>query len=311
MKAVRIHQYGGVSSLQFEDAPMPICASNEIIIKVIGSSVNPVDWKIRQGQLQAMIKYEMPFIPGWDVAGIVHYTGALAARFKVGDAVYSRPDIARNGSYAEFIVVRESEVALKPKTISFIEAAVLPLAGITAFEALITVGEIAPGQRVLIHAAAGGVGSLAVQIAKAKGAYVIATGSRKNQDLIESLGADEFFDYKTQSLKDSVKNINLVFDTMGGKTQQESWQVMTPNGMLVSIAEDPEEDVKQWPNLRGAFLFIKPNATVLKQLAQMVDEGLVRPVIGSEFSLKDIQQAHTLSETGHALGKIALYVGQP
>ena len=311
MKAVRIHEYGGASVLRYEDAPMPECAADEVLIRVIGSSVNPVDWKIREGMLKGMLPYPMPFIPGWDVSGVVHAVGAQALHFQVGDAVYSRPDIARNGTYAEYVAVLESEVAKKPRTVSHIQAGVLPLAGITAWEAIVTVGKVTPGQRVLVHAAAGGVGSLAVQIAKAQGAHVIGTASSAHRVLVESLGVDEFVDYKAQPLRDAVRNVDLVLDTIGGDVQEASWHVMAPDGLLVSIASDPTEGAKRWPRLRGAFLFIKPNAPALDRLAHMVEQGQLRPVIGAEFALKDIQQAHALSETGHASGKIALYVGQP
>jgi len=311
MKTIRIHEYGDASVLRYEDAPMPSYAADEVLIRVIATSVNPVDWKIRQGHLREMIPYRMPFIPGWDVSGVVDAVGADAKRFNVGDAVYSRPDIERDGTYAEYVAVRESEVAAKPRNISHIEAGVLPLAGITAWEALVTVGKIQPGQRVLVHAAAGGVGSLAVQIAKAHGAYVVASASAQHQLLVESLGADEFIDYRRQTLRESTHNINLVFDTVGGATQDESWQVMAANGLLVSIVSDPTTAAKMWPQLRGEFLFIKPNAVVLAQLAHLVERGKLRAVIGAEFALRDIQHAHALSETGHATGKIALYVGQP
>ena len=279
MKAIRVHEYGGRSVLRYEEAPMPTCESDAVLIRVIGSSVNPVDWKIREGHLQSMIKYTMPFIPGWDVSGVVHAVGSDAKRFSVGDAVYSRPDIARNGTYAEFVAVCEIEVAKKPHTVSHIEAGVLPLAGITAWEALVTTGGIKAGQRVLIHAAAGGVGSLAVQIAKSYGAHVIATASGKHRSLVESLGADEFIDYKAQRLASAATNVDLVFDTMGGDTQKASWRVMVPGGSLVSIASDPTTAAVRHPGMCGKFLFIQPNAPALDRLAAMVNSGQLRPLI--------------------------------
>lgn len=311
MKAVRIHEYGDASVLRFEEAPRPVCEADDVLIRVVGSSVNPVDWKIRRGYLKEMIPYAMPMIPGWDVSGVVEEIGAKVSRFRVGDAVYSRPDITRNGTYAEWIAVRESEVAFKPRTVSHIAAAVLPLAGITAWEGLVNVGKVSPGQRVLVHAAAGGVGSLAVQIAKAHGAHVIGTGSGANRALIESLGADEFVDYRTTRLADAVRDVDLVLDTMGGETQEASWGVMAPGGLLVSMVSDPAEVVAGWPSLRGAFIFIGPDVPVLERLAALVDEGRLRPVISAEFALRDIRKAHALSEAGHVRGKIALHVGAP
>lgn len=311
MKAVRIHEYGNADVLRFEDAPMPQCKADEILIRVVGSSVNPVDYKIRQGHLREMLHYALPFIPGWDVSGVVHAVGAQAQRFNVGDAVFSRPDIARNGTYAEFVAVRESEVAAKPRTVSHIQAGVLPLAGITAWEAIVTLGQTQPGQRVLVHAAAGGVGSLAVQIAKARGAYVIGTASAGHRALVESLGVHQFIDYKAQALRDVVRDVDLVFDTIGGQTQQDSFAVMGPEALMVSVISDPAAATSRRPGQRTAFLFIQPNAAVLAELAAMVDAGHLRPLIGAEFALHDIQRAHALSETGHAVGKIAIYVGVP
>lgn len=311
MKAVRIHEYGNSSVLQYEDVPMPIIESNEVLIHVVAASVNPVDWKIREGYLKEMIPYEMPLTLGWDVSGVVESVGSNVTRFKDGDAVYSRPDIKRNGTYAEYVVVREAELAFKPQTISHTEAAALPLAGITAWEVLITTANLIAGQKVLIHAGSGGVGSLAIQLAKSRGAYVIATTSAKNRALVKSLGADEVIDYKTQKFAEILHDIDVVFDTLGGDIQELSWLVLKPGGILVSIVSPPSDDKAKELGVRGAFVFIEPSAVILEQLAKLVDEGKVRPIVGAEFALKDIAKAHALSETGRSVGKIVLYVGQP
>ena len=311
MKAVQIHEYGDADVLRYEDTPDPVLNDDDVLIRVIGSSVNPVDWKIRAGHMSDLLPYPMPFIPGWDVSGVVEAVGTSVSAFKVNDSVYSRPDIARPGTYAEFVAVRTSEVARKPDTISHIEAGTLPLAGITAWEAMVTLGEVSQGQRVLIHAASGGVGSLAVQIAKARGAYVLGTASEANRGLVESLGADEFIDYRSQRFQDVAKNIDVVFDTIGGTTQDDSWATMNPNGMLVAITQTPSEDVARQHGVRSAFLFVQPNASALNELCALVECGHVRPIIGAEFALSDIKAAHALSESGRARGKIALYVGQP
>jgi NADPH:quinone reductase-like Zn-dependent oxidoreductase len=311
MKAVRIHQYGDTDTLHYEDAEKPTVGDEDVLIRIVGTSVNPIDWKIRQGHLKEMISFEMPIILGWDVSGVVEEIGDKVSKFKVGDSVYSRPDVARDGTYAEFISVRETEVAMKPKTISHIEAAVLPLVGITAWEVLVNTAQVSVGQRVLIHAASGGVGAIAVQLAKAHGAYVIGTASAANRELVESLGVDEFIDYHKQSLHDAVKQVDIVFDTMGGQTQKESWSVLAPDGILVSIVSPPDVDVAQKLGFRSAFVMIKPDALVLESLAKLVDAGKVRPIVGAEFSLQDIKEAHRFSESGRARGKIAVYVGQP
>ena len=311
MKAVRIHKYGNSDVLQYEEAPVPSAKPNEVLIRVVAASVNPVDWKIREGYLKEMIAYEMPLTLGWDVSGVVESVGADVTRFKVGDAVYSRPDIKRNGSYAEYVVVREDELAFKPQTISHAEAASLPLAGITAWEVMITTANVSAGQKVLIHAGSGGVGSLAIQLAKSRGAYVIATTSGKNRTLVQSLGADQVIDYKKENFTDVLHDVDVVFDTLGGDVQESSWSVLKQDGVLVSIVSPPSADKAKELGVRSAFVFIEPSATILEQLAGLVDEGKVRPIVGAEFALKDTAKAHALSETGHSVGKIVLYVGQP
>lgn len=195
MKAARVHAYGASSEIRIEQTPMPDLQANEVLIRVVATSVNPVDWKIRKGYLKTMIPYEMPLIMGWDVSGVVDKTGPAVTRFVPGDAVCSRPDIARNGAYAEYIAVREAEVAFKPATISHVEAASLPLVSITAWEWLFITAHLTQGQRVLIHAGAGGVGSIAVQLAHARGAHVTATASAGTAALVRSLGADDVIDY--------------------------------------------------------------------------------------------------------------------
>ena len=311
MKGVRIHEYGNSSVLQYEDAPMPSITSNDVLVRVVAASVNPVDWKIREGYLKQMIPYAMPLTLGWDVSGIVESVGADVTRFKAGDAVYSRPDIKRNGTYAEYVAIREGELAFKPQTISHAEAASLPLAGITAWEVLITAANLVAGQKVLIHAGSGGVGSLAIQLAKSRGAYVIATTSAKNHALVKSLGADEVIDYKTQKFTEIVRDVDVVFDTLGGDIQEASWSVLKRGGILVSIVSPPSADKAKELGVRSAFVFIEPSAVILEQLAKLVHEGKMRPVVGAEFALKDIAKAHALSKTGRSVGKIVLYVGQP
>lgn len=242
MKAVRIHDYGNADVLTYEDAPLPSIAPNDVMVRVVAASVNSVDWKIREGYLKEMIAYPLPLTLGWDVSGVIEAVGTRVSRFKVGDAVFSRPDIKRNGTYAEYVSIRENEVAKKPKTVSHVEAASLPLAGITAWEALFTAGQLTSKKRVLIHAGSGGVGSLAVQLAKSRGAFVIATTSGSNRDFVKSLGADEVIDYRTQLFEEIVKDVDVVFDTIGGKVQDSSWGVLKPGGILVSIISPPSAE---------------------------------------------------------------------
>ena len=311
MKAVRIYAYGGKDQLKLEDAPMPQIGDKDVLVRVVASSVNPVDWKIREGHLKEILPYKLPIVLGWDVSGVVAAIGKNVTAFKPGDAVYSRPNTSRDGTYAEFIAIDESEIALKPKTITHGSAASLPLAGITAWDVLVKAAQVKAGDRVLIHAASGGVGSLAVQLAKARGAYVIATTSGKNIALVESLGADEVIDYRQQAFEQCVRDVDIVFDTLGGDVQEKSWKVLSPNGILVSVISPPPSDRAKAHNVRSAFVFIGPDAKVLTELATLVDAGRIRPIVSTEFALEDIVKAHLLSESGRSVGKIVLQVGKP
>ncbi|PLL12683.1 NADPH:quinone reductase [Tabrizicola sp. TH137] len=311
MKAARIHDYGTPEVIRVEDAPMPEIGPDDLLIRTVAASVNPVDWKIRRGYLAQMLNHPLPLTLGWDVSGIVESVGSNVTTFKPGDAVYSRPDIRRNGSYAEYIAVRASEVALKPATISHVEAASLPLVSITAWEALITSAGMQPGQRVLIHAGAGGVGSIAIQLAKAKGAHVTATASAAKSTFVRSLGADEVIDYRDPAAFAAARDLDIVFDTIGGDTQEASWAMLKPGGFLVSITQPPKPERAEAEGKRAGFVFIDPNAAILRDLATLVDEGKIRPVIGGEYRLDHAARAHEASETGRTTGKIVLYTGQP
>ncbi len=311
MKAVRIHEYGDRQVLRYEEAPMPRIADDEVLVKIVASAINPVDWKIRNGNLQEVIPYTFPVILGWDVAGVVAQVGKDVTTFALGDAVYSRPELTRDGGYAEYIAIRAGEVAHKPKTVSFAAAASIPLAGITAWEAVIDSAAIQSGQSILIHAASGGVGSLAVQLAKWKGARVIATTSERNRALVESLGADEVIDYRSVKFQDVVRDVDVVFDTMGGQVQEDSWSTLKPGGTLVSVVNPPTEERAKAANAVGKFVFIQPNAAILRELAGLIDNGVVRPIVGAEFALAEIAKAHELSESGRAQGKIVIHVAAP
>jgi len=311
MKAVRIHQYGGREVLSLDEIPVPDIAPDEVLVRVVAASINPVDWKVRAGYLAQMIPHQLPLTLGWDVSGVVVASGSEVTQWQAGDAVYSRPDLARNGTYAEFVAIRANECARKPRTISHVEAASLPLAGITAWEAMMYTARVRAGQRVLVHAGSGGVGSLAIQLVKAAGATVIATASGRNRALVESLGVDQFVDYTTTKAADAVEPVDAVFDTIGGEVQEASWSLLKPGGIQVSIINPPDEAKAAAIGVRAGFVFIGPNAPVLDKLAAMVDGGSLRPIVGAEFALEDIAAAHALSESGRAVGKIVLYVGKP
>jgi len=308
MKAVRIHEYGGPEVLRYEEAPRPLAGAGEVLIRVHAAGVNPVDWKVRAGFAKDRLKYKMPFIPGWDLSGVVEAAGPGVLRLKVGDEVYSRPDIARDGSYAEYIVVKETEVARKPQSVDHVHAAAVPLAALTAWQALFDGAKLAAGQTVLIHGAAGGVGSFAVQLAKIKGARVIGTASKKNHEYLRSLGADETIDYNTTKFEDGVHNVDVVLDTITGETADRSYPVIKKGGVYVSILIPPSQDKAAAHGVRAVHTFVQANAEQLSEIAKLVDSGKLKITIEKVFPLAEARAAQELSAQGHTRGKIVLRV---
>src|SRR5882724_4533821 len=311
MKAIRIHNYGGPGVLHYEDAPRPQPQAGEVLVRVHAAGVNPIDWKVREGHMKDFWPHKFPLILGWDVSGTVEEVGpgpAAAGRFKIGDEVYSIPDPTRDGAYAEYIVVRESELALKPESLHHIRAAAVPLAALTAWQSLFDTAQLQPGQRVLIHAGSGGVGHFAVQLAKWKGAYVFATASTKNQDLLRKLGVDEPIDYTQQRFEDVARNIDIVLDTLGGETQERSWSVLEKGGVLVSLVQPPSEETAKDLGVRAAIMGAQPNGAQLAEIAKTIDSGKLAPVINRILPLSEARRAHELSQSSHIHGKIALRV---
>ena len=305
MKAVRIHSYDGPDELIYEDVPRPRPDAGEVLIRIHAAGVNPVDWKIREGYLRDMLHHKLPLILGWDLSGVVESTGSGVTRLKVNDEVFSRPDISRDGAYAEYIIVKELEVAIKPKSIDHIHAAAIPLAALTAWQVLFDAAGLLPGQKVLIHAAAGGVGTYAVQLAKWKGAYVIGTASARNHEYIRRLGADVVVDYNAVRFEDEVRNADVVFDTMGGDIQDRSWKVLKRGGILVSVINPP---LSAPEGIRQAFVFVQPNSVQLAEIAKLVDSGRVEPFVETVLPLSEARRAHELSMGGHTRGKIVLKI---
>jgi NADPH:quinone reductase-like Zn-dependent oxidoreductase len=308
VKAVRIHTYGGPEVLKYEEVPRPQAAAGEVLIRVHAAGVNPVDWKIREGYLKKFLPHTLPLILGWDVSGVVEAAGPGVTRLNVSDEVYSRPDISRDGAYAEYIVVRESEVALKPWSLDHIHAAAIPLAALTAWQTLFDAAQLEAGQTVLIHAAAGGVGSFAVQLAKWKGARVIGTASERHLEFVRQLGADEAIDYQTTRFEDVVCGVDVVLDSIGGDTQKRSWQVLKKGGILVSIVEQPSVEEAAVRGVRQSYVFIHPDATQLAELAKLADLGKLKAVVQTVLPLSEARRAHELSQAGHVRGKIVLKV---
>jgi NADPH:quinone reductase-like Zn-dependent oxidoreductase len=311
MKAIRIHNYGGPEVLQYEDAPRPKPQAGEVLVRVHAAGVNPIDWKVREGHMKDFWPHKFPLILGWDLSGVVEELGRGVSRFKIGDEVYSVPDSTRNGAYADYIVVRESELALKPNSLHHIRAAALPLAAVTAWQALFDAGELASGQRMLIHGGSGGVGHVAVQLAKWKGAYVFATASTKNQELLRELGVDEPIDYSEQRFEDVARDVDLVLDLIGGETQERSWSVLKKGGVLLSLVQPPSVEKAKALGVRAAFVAGHPSGAQLAEIAKLIDSGELKPVIDRILPLSEARRAHELSQSGHTHGKIVLRVSNP
>jgi NADPH:quinone reductase-like Zn-dependent oxidoreductase len=308
MKAVRVHEYGGPEVLKYENAPRPRPVAGEVLVRIHAAGVNPVDWKVRAGHLRDVIAYPMPMIPGWDVSGVVEATGPNVTRLKKGDEVYGQPDVVRNGTYAEFAAVPESELALKPTSIDHVHAAAVPIAAMTAWQGLFDVGGLRTGQKVLIHGAAGGIGSFAVQLARWKGAHVIGTASGSNQEFLLNLGAKKAINYEKTRFEDIVRDVDVVFDTIGGSTLERSWKVLKKGGILVSTVETPSAEEAAAHGVRAAMVSMQVDPAQLAEIANLVDSGMLRPIVEAVFPLKEARHAQELSQTGHARGKIVLKV---
>jgi len=311
MKAIRIHAYGGPELMQFEDAPVPVCGAGDLLVRVVAAGVNPIDWKIRAGLMAAQLPKPFPITLGSDAAGIVTALGGAVRGFEIGDEVFFYAEFARGGTYAEYVAVDASQVAKKPRTVSFSTAAALPIPGQAAWTALIETAKVERGQRVLIHGGAGALGTVAVQLAKEQGAHVIATASGDGVALVKSLGADEVIDYRTQRFEQLAHEIDIVLDTLGGATQEASWATMRKGGILVATAMPPSPERAAAAGVHAAFVFTPPRGAVLAQLAQRVDDGRLRVVVGQELALADAAQAHRLGESGKARGKMILHVAAP
>jgi NADPH:quinone reductase-like Zn-dependent oxidoreductase len=308
MKAIRIHEFGGPDVLELEDVAIPQPASNEVLIKVYASSVNPVDQKIIAGKAAAKFPTKFPLTIGWDVSGVIEKTGDKVHDFSIGDEVYGRPFPTQNGAFAEYIVIKADEIALKPKSIDHLQAAAVPLAGLTAWQGLFKYGKLEKGQKVLIHAASGGVGSFAVQFAKWKGAEVIGTASAENQAFIKQLGADQAIDYKNERFEEHVQGVDLVFDLIGGETQQRSLAVIKNGGRLVTtvMPEFIEEAKEKNIILEGFTAQSYPKD--LEQIADLIDDGIVSPVVSAIMNLEDAQEAEMLNAKKSGRGKIVIKV---
>jgi NADPH:quinone reductase-like Zn-dependent oxidoreductase len=305
MKAVRIHEFGGPETLRVEDLPTPKPGRGEVRIRVMAASVNPVDYKMRNGGY--LPPDALPLTLGRDVAGVVDMEGEGVGDLLAGEAVYAMLD-RDHGGYVEYVVQPAGNCARKPAKLDFIQAAAVPLAGLTAWQGLFDQGGLHAGQRVLIHGAAGGVGHLAVQFARARGATVFATCSGRDADFVESLGAAEVIDYHKERFEDRVQDVDLVFDLVAGDTQDRSWAVLKPGGTLVSTLKEPDKAKAAARHARGVHYMAQPDGGELAEIARLIDAGQVIPRIDRVYPLDDAAEAEAALENEHVRGKIVLEV---
>jgi NADPH:quinone reductase-like Zn-dependent oxidoreductase len=308
MKAIVVHEYGGPEVLKYEMIPRPQPDADQILIRVVAAAINPVDAAVRRGAFKDVSGEKFPLIPGYDLSGIVEKTGTNARKFIVGDAVYAFLSLKHGGGYAEYAIADENEASLKPKSINFEEAAAVPLAASTAWQALIDTAHLQPGQTVLVHGGSGGVGSFAIQIAKAHGAKVIATASTANQDLLAHLGADQSIDYKTTKFEEVVKEVDLVLDAVGGDTLKRSYDVVKKGGMIVSVAGRPDPAELEKRQIRGTWILVQPKASVLEELTKLIEAKKIMPIVSAIVPLADAAKAQEQVAARHTRGKIVLRV---
>lgn len=326
-----IDRYGGEAGVRAGETPDPQVGADDVLIRIHAASVNPLDLKTRDGEFKAILPYQIPFILGNDLAGVVVDVGAAVSGFAVGDEVYARPDKDRIGTFAELIAVHQDDVAIKPATLTMEEAASLPLVALTSWQALVERAHVRPGQKVLIHAGSGGVGTIAIQLAKHLGATVATTTSTANLDLVKSLGADVVVDYKKQAFETVLHDYDIVLDTLGGETLTKSLRVLKPGGKVISIAGPPDaafaRELGANPLIRLAmtalsfqtrrrarrhrvtysFLFMKASGDQLRELTPLIDAGEIRPVVDRVFPFKETRQALAYVETGRAkAGKVVV-----
>jgi NADPH:quinone reductase-like Zn-dependent oxidoreductase len=332
MKAYFINRYGKSDVLTSGDRPEPVLRDDDVLVQIHAAGVNPLDNKIRDGEFKLLLPYKMPLILGNDLAGVVARVGARVRRFKVGDEVYARPDDDRIGTFAEFIAITEDSLALKPANLTMEEAASMPLVALTAWQTLVEKGQLKKGQKVLIHAGSGGVGTIAIQLARHIGATVATTASAANADMLKSLGADIVIDYRKDDFSAKLKDYDLVLDTQGGDTLKKSLSVLKPGGKLIGIAGPPDPDFARQRGLNGflrlvmgllsygvrkaarrsgasySFHFMSASGQQLGEITRLIEAGHIRPVVDRVFPFEQTRQALDYVETGRAKGKVVIKV---
>jgi NADPH:quinone reductase-like Zn-dependent oxidoreductase len=306
MKAVVAHEYGAPEVLKFEEVPRPEPKEDEVLVRVIASGVNPADPLTLSGKYAREFGTHLPLIPGYDIAGVVEKTGAKVTNLKAGEAVYGYPTFG--GGWAEYVTVKQWEVAAKPKTLNFAEAAAVPMGALTAWQALVDTAQLHPGQTILVHGGSGGVGSFAVQIAKARGARVIATASTANQDLLKQLGADVAIDYTKTRFEDVAKDVDAVLDPVGKETLARSYGVVKKGGIVMSLVARPDPVELEKRGIRGAAISVHADAEDLAEIARLIDAGKIKPVVTEVLPLSEAIAAQRQAETHHTRGKLVLRI---
>ena len=332
MKAAYINRYGNINDVQLDEQSKPVLTENDVLIKVHAASINPLDLRVLEGEFKAILPIQFPFILGNDFAGTVVQVGANVTQFKVGVEVYAKTD--SNGAFAEYTVVQQSSLALKPQNISMELAASLPLVSLTAWQALVKIAKVQAGQKVLIHAGSGGVGSIAIQLAKYLGATVATTTSGKNIRWVKALGADTIIDYKTTDFEQVLKDYDVVLDTQGGKTLEKSLNILKRGGRIISISGPPDREfaetikanwllkciipllswsIRNKAKKRGitySFLFMQPNGQQLSEISKLVESGKINPIVDKTYEFSEITDAFQYVNTGRAKGKVVLKIAE-
>lgn len=309
MHAIRIHKFGGPEVLKDDVLEVPRPEGDEVLVRIEAASVNPVDYKIREGKFAKAPDDALPITLGRDLSGVVEKPGPNARDVAAGQPVFALLGYDR-GAYAQHVVLKKGEWALKPQNISHIEAAAVPLAALTAWQGLIDYGGLRAGQRVLIHGGAGGVGHFAIQIAKAKGAWVVTTCAAEDFDFVRDLGVDEAVDYKSEKFEDRLSDIDLVYDLIAGDTQERSFQVLKQGGALISTLQEPDKAKALHKSIKIAHYMAKPDAAELKEIAGLIEAGRIRPHVQEIYPLADAARAEQALASGHVRGKIVLSVQQ-
>ena len=332
MKAFIVDRYGSSDGVRAGEMPDPELRDDDVLVQIHTASVNALDLKIRDGKLKLILPYRLPFVLGNDLAGVVVRVGSRVRRFKPGDEVYARPDQDRIGAFAEFISMNEDAVAIKPKELTMEEAASIPLVGLTAWQALIERANLKVGQKVLIHAGSGGVGTFAIQLAKHVGAIVATTTSTANLDWVKRLGADIVIDYRKDDFETILRDYDVVLDTLGGETLKKSLRVLKPGGKLISLSGPPDPDFAKdigltWilrlvmrllsyrirkkakrHHVSYSFLFMRASGDQLREIGSLIDSGIIRPVVDRVFPFASTKEALVYVEKGRAKGKVIVKV---